>query len=166
MIFFSRSGLATVRAAAAFDAVPIRLMAAAVLVTVVVAHLAVRHRRHRAVGALLVELTVLSVFFSAVPPVLAVGLYFTFWHAIRHILRLELLDPTSRAALQRGGLLQPFRRFNKDALPLTVCAIGLLVAVALAVHHAGLGTYLLLIAALTTPHTAVVVWMDRRRAPN
>ena len=139
---------------------PVRLTGAVLIVVLIAAHLLVRRRRAALRGSV-AEIVVLAAFFTAVPPVLAVGLYFTFWHAVRHIVRLELLEPDGRARLERGDLLRPFARFLRDALPVTLCAIALLVVVAVSVRAAGLGTYLLLIAALTTPHTAVVIWMDR-----
>lgn len=145
------------------DAVPIRFAAAVLLVVLIAAHALVRHRLGNPMGTTMAEVVVLVAFFSAVPPVLAVGVYFTFWHAVRHIVRLELLEPDGAAGLARGDLLRPFGRFLRDALPVTLCAIALLAVLALSLRSAGLGTYLLLIAALTTPHTAVVAWMDRRR---
>jgi Brp/Blh family beta-carotene 15,15'-monooxygenase len=146
------------------EAVPVLPAAAGLLAALIGGHLLLRRRRGDAIRGTVVEVTVLVLFFVAVPPVLAVGLYFTFWHAVRHIVRLELLEPGGSAALERGELLRPFARFMRDALPVTLCAIAVLAGLAVTVHDAGLGTYLLLIAALTTPHTAVVTWMDRRRA--
>ena len=145
------------------SSVPLRTACAVLLAALIAAHLLVRRRRGEPLRTTIVEIAVLAAFFSTVPSVLAVGLYFTFWHAVRHIIRLELIEPDGRAGLERGDLLRPLLRFLRDALPVTLCAIALLGALALTLHDAGLGTYLLLIAALTTPHTAVVVWMDRRR---
>ncbi|MBW4043279.1 MAG: beta-carotene 15,15'-dioxygenase, Brp/Blh family [Acidobacteria bacterium] len=141
----------------------VRLAGAVVLAALLTVHLLLRHRPGVPLRATIAELAVLLAFFSAVPPVLAVGLYFTFWHAVRHIIRLELIEPDGRSALERGDLLRPLARFLRDALPVTLCALVLLGVVALSVRSAGLGTYLLLIAALTTPHAAVVTWMDRHR---
>jgi Brp/Blh family beta-carotene 15,15'-monooxygenase len=149
----------------ALASLPVRAAAAAALLLVVAAHLLLRRHRGAPVGRAAAEIAVLAAFFVAVPSVLAVGLYFTFWHAVRHIVRLELLDPAGRAALAAGALRRGFLRFARDAWPVTLCAVALLVGVALAFRSAGLGTYLLLIAALTTPHTVVVTWMDRRQRP-
>lgn len=160
------TGLIDPRAADGADllaTVPVRLAGAIVLAALITAHLVLRRRLRAPLGGTLAELAVLVAFFSTVPPVLAVGLYFTFWHSVRHIVRLELLDPDGRSALERGDLLRPLLRFLRDALPVTLCALVLLGALAVGVRSAGLGTYLLLIAALTTPHAAVVTWMDRRR---
>lgn len=147
-----------------FVAPQIRAALAALLCALVAVHLIVRRRRGSDLRVTAWEIAVLISFFVTVPPVLAVGLYFTFWHAVRHIVRLELLEPRGRRDLLIGRLLRPFARFLREALPVTICAIALLLAVALLVHELRLATYLLLISALTTPHTAVVFWMDRRRA--
>lgn len=149
----------------ALASVPVHAGAATALVLLVAAHLLLRRLRGAPVGRAAAEIAVLGAFFVAVPSVLAVGLYFTFWHAVRHIVRLELLDPVGRAALAAGALRRGFVRFASDAWPVTLCAVALLAVAALALRSAGLGTYLLLIAALTTPHTVVVTWMDRRQRP-
>lgn len=148
----------------ALSSVPPRVASAVLIAGLIIAHLLVRARNGGRLRTTIVEITVLAVFFTAVPSVLAVGLYFTVWHAVRHIVRLELLEPDGRSGLERGDLMRPLLRFLRDALPVTLCAIALLATLALTLRDAGLGTYLLLIAALTTPHTAVVIWMDRRRA--
>ena len=97
------------------------------------------------------------------PPVLAVGLYFTLWHSVRHVVRLELTDPVGAGELERGHVLAPFGRFLRQAWPVTAVAVALLVAVGVTLGSAGLGVYLFLLAVLTTPHAAVVTWMDRRQ---
>lgn len=115
------------------------------------------------------ETLLLAIFFATVPPVLAVGLYFCLWHAVRHIIRLELLDARARDSLARGVLLPALRRFSADALPVTVIALALLVTLYFVVPRSGtdanslLGLYLVLISALTLPHVAIVTWMDHRQ---
>ena len=111
----------------------------------------------------------LWAYFLLVPPILAIGLYFCFWHAVRHVARLELLDPGARAALAAGDLTETLRRFARDAAPAT--AGGLLVVAgvwALAPRPSAgpeglLAVYLVAIAVLTLPHVAVVSWMDARQ---
>lgn len=124
-------------------------------------------RRVRASLLTLVGETLLLVaFFAVVPPVFAVGLYFTLWHAPRHIARLVLLDGTSAAERRPGAALG---RFARDAAPLTAVALGLLVALFFAVDvRSGdpgslLALYLVLVSALTLPHAAVVTYMDGRQ---
>ncbi|MFJ4221409.1 Brp/Blh family beta-carotene 15,15'-dioxygenase [Curtobacterium luteum] len=140
---------------------PVRVGVAVVVLGLVVAHLVAVRRSRIPVARQVAEDVVLLALFAVVPPVLAVGLYFTLWHAVRHILRLELTDPASADELHRGRLLAPFLRFARQAWPVTAIAVAMLVVLASVLHRADLGVYLALIAALTTPHTIVVTWMDR-----
>lgn len=116
------------------------------------------------------EVALLAVFFAVVPPILAIGLYFCLWHSLRHIVRLSLLDPGSREALSAGRFAAAARRFAVQSAPITIVALGLLVALFLLVPRAGLsggallGLYLVLISALTLPHVVVVSIMDLRQA--
>jgi Brp/Blh family beta-carotene 15,15'-monooxygenase len=111
----------------------------------------------------------LWAFFLLVPPILAIGLYFCFWHAVRHVARLELLDPGAREALAAGDPTGALRRFARDAAPAT--AGGLLVVAGVwavaprpsAGPEGLLAVYLVAIAVLTLPHVAVVTWMDARQ---
>lgn len=146
-------------------AVPVaaRVAGALVVLGLVVAHLVTLRRTGVPLARQAWEDVVLLVTFAVVPPILAVGLYFTLWHAVRHILRLELTDPVSADQLHRGRLLAPFLRFARQAWPVTLVAVVMLVVLAGVLHRADLGVYLALIAALTTPHTVVVTWMDRRQ---
>lgn len=139
----------------------VRITGAALVVLLVVLHVVVVGRSDGPRWRQVSEDLVLVAFFTVVPPVLAVGLYFTLWHAVRHVLRLELTDPTSAGQLHRGRLLAPFLRFARQAWPITAIAVVMLVVLAVVVRRADLGVYLALIAALTTPHTVVVTWMDR-----
>jgi Brp/Blh family beta-carotene 15,15'-monooxygenase len=115
------------------------------------------------------EVGLLWVFFLLVPPILAIGLYFTLWHALRHIARLVVVDDAGASALAAGDYLGALWRFARDATPATVGALlffaGLYLAVPTAPgDRAGLlGLYLVGIAVLTLPHVAVVTWMDRRQ---
>lgn len=141
----------------------VRVAGAVVVLVLVVAHLVALRRTGVPLARQAWEDVVLLGVFAVVPSVLAVGLYFTLWHAVRHILRLELTDPVSADQLHRGRLLSPFLCFARQAWPVTVVAVAMLVGLAAVLHRADLGVYLALIAALTTPHTVVVTWMDRRQ---
>lgn len=116
------------------------------------------------------EVALLAAFFAVVPPVLAIGLYFCLWHSLRHIVRLSLLDPGSRAPMTAGRFAVVLRRFAVQSAPVTIAALGLLVVLFFAVPRSGLssgallGLYLVLISALTLPHVVVVSIMDRRQA--
>ena len=151
---------------------------------------AVRVRRGAARRPWLVdagEVALLWVYFLTVPPVLAIGLYFCFWHATRHLARLALVDdsegppPTddrlarlvggrgAGTALADGDLAGALRKLARDAAPMTVgglVIVGLLLAVVprgAAGAEGLLAVYLVGIAVLTLPHVAVVTWMDLRQ---
>jgi Brp/Blh family beta-carotene 15,15'-monooxygenase len=113
------------------------------------------------------ETGLLWTYFLVVPPVLAVGVYFCLWHSTRHVARVETLDTLGRRALADGDLRTLLVRFAWAALPNTVGALVVGAGLALAVGPGTtplelLGRYLVLIAALTLPHTAVVTWLDLR----
>ena len=59
----------------------------------------------------------LFAFFAVVPPVLAVGLYFTLWHAPRHVARLVLLDRAGARYLRVGRPVRALARFAVEAAP-------------------------------------------------
>lgn len=115
------------------------------------------------------EISLLASYFATVPPILAVGLYFCLWHSPRHIVRLMLLEPRAASALERGEPSLALRRFVRDAAPLTLAALGLLIVLYLYVPSGPGGVsgllagYLVLISALTLPHVVLVTWMDRRQ---
>ena len=112
------------------------------------------------------EVGLLVAFFALVEPILAIGLYFTCWHALRHVGRLLALDPEARDALAANNLGVALARFTRDATPLTLASLALLgvLAVLVPASPAGLaelvGLYLVLIAALTAPHVLVVTHLD------
>ncbi len=112
------------------------------------------------------ETSMLFTFFAVVPPVLAVGLYFTLWHAPRHVARLVLLDRAGARLLRAGRRVRALARFARDAAPLTVLALGLLGGLYLTVPRAAegpgslLALYLVLVSALTLPHASLVTYMD------
>lgn len=115
------------------------------------------------------ETALLWGYFLAVEPVLAVGVYFTLWHSVRHIARVVLLHEGSVDALDGGRWLPPLGRFALEAAVPTLLALGLVVGLWMAVPGTvdtlagATGLYLVAIAVLTVPHTAVVIWMDREQ---
>jgi len=114
------------------------------------------------------ELAFLCAYFSLVPPILAVGCYFCFWHSLRHVVRLIALDGRSVAAIRAGSLLRACARFGRDALPLTLLSIVLVAATAVLLGATReplelVGVYLVVIAALTVPHVVIVSWLDREQ---
>ena len=113
------------------------------------------------------ETGLLWAFFLAVPPVLAVGVYFCLWHSVRHIARLVTLDDDGERALRRGDAATALAGFFRDAAPLTLVSLLFLVGFYLLVPvrpgtlPETVGLYLVLIAVLTLPHVVVVSLMDR-----
>ncbi|MEF8813072.1 MAG: Brp/Blh family beta-carotene 15,15'-dioxygenase [Halovenus sp.] len=113
------------------------------------------------------EIGLLTVYFLVVPPILAIGIYFCFWHSLRHVIRTVLLHDRSVGWLENGQLGATVRQFAWDAAPMTAGALLLLGGLYLLVPAAPqevadlVGLYLALIAMLTLPHVAIVVWLDR-----
>ncbi|WP_265109041.1 Brp/Blh family beta-carotene 15,15'-dioxygenase [Halosolutus halophilus] len=123
-------------------------------------------------GPWLVDLTEtigLVAYFAVVPPILAIGLYFCFWHALRHSLRTMLVDPVAGAALERGGIGTAWRQFARDAAPLTAGGLIVLVGIGISVPRTPasvadvLAVYLVTMAVLTLPHVVVVTLLDREQ---
>ena len=115
------------------------------------------------------ETGLLWAFFLAVPPVLAIGLYFALWHSLRHLVRLLALDSAAADALESGADGRAVWRLVRDATPMTVGALLLFGGLALAVPQTpgsvaevG-GLYLVLLAVVTLPHVGVVTWLDRKQ---
>jgi Brp/Blh family beta-carotene 15,15'-monooxygenase len=100
--------------------------------------------------------------------VFAVGVYFCLWHSLRHIARLLVLEDATD--LRTAPLRAALGRFTVEALPLTVVSLALLGGLWLVMPApptdilGRLGLYLVVIAVLTLPHTAVVTWMDRAQS--
>ncbi|GAA4267694.1 Brp/Blh family beta-carotene 15,15'-dioxygenase [Frondihabitans peucedani] len=156
---------------------PVRIGLAAGLGVLVAAVVLAEYRAHgqtpdgrRSLLGDLGEVTLLIAFFSVVPPVLAVGLYFSLWHSLRHIVRLSLIDAALAGPALENRWGAVLARFSLQAAPITLAALALLVGlfVALSPRAGGspsalLGIYLVLISALTLPHAVVVGAMDRAR---
>jgi len=116
------------------------------------------------------EVGLLWAYFALVPPLVAVGLYFTCWHALRHIARLLLLAPDRTPPESPTAftvwLWGAGRRFAREAAPLTLLSLVLLVGFGLVVpadvetvpEYAAL--YLVFVAVVTLPHVVVVTLMD------
>ena len=128
---------------------------------------AVRAAPDRAVLAVdLTDVFLLTALFTLVPAYVAVGIYFAFWHSLRHLGRLLLLGKPLRVKPAQG-LVSATRRLCLELLPLTLLALALLAGVYLAnaarvtTLEGFVALYLVLISALTVPHAAVVALMDR-----
>lgn len=110
------------------------------------------------------ETVLLWGYFLVVPPILAIGVYFSFWHSTRHIARVATLDETGRAVLAAGRITPVLSRFARGAAVNTagaLCLLGVLFVVLPADGSmALLSRYLVLIATLTLPHVLIVTWLD------
>ncbi|MBC8142543.1 MAG: Brp/Blh family beta-carotene 15,15'-dioxygenase [Armatimonadetes bacterium] len=132
-----------------------------------------RIRTHRAavthdVG----EIALLYIVFALSDPLLAVGVYFCFWHGLRHIGRLLLLDKVSAGLCAGGRVWAAGARFVGQCLPILLASLLILAGVYLWAIRAApgggngdtaLSVYLALIACLTFPHFLLVCWMDAAR---
>lgn len=94
--------------------------------------------------------------FAVLAPLPAAALYFVWFHAWRHILRLCRWQSSDAANVcLRVG------RFHRAALPCFVGALGLLWRVAWRWPGDLLRAYLILLSAVTLPHALLVLWLDR-----
>ena len=169
-------GLFDPAAAAALDpvfATGPRLAVAALYGSTVVAAVALGYSRTDAFEPWAVdagEMVLLTAFFLVVPPILAIGVYFCFWHSLRHVVRTVLLHDDSAAHIDSRELGPAALQFARDAAPMTAGALLLLGGLYLLVPRTPAGTseliglYLVLIAVLTLPHVLIVVWLDREQS--
>lgn len=134
-----------------------------------VAYIFIAARVSPEVGVLVaesLEIVVLLLFFLYTPAYFSVGLYFLAWHSLRHLGRLLILSPQDARAVAHNRWSKPLFRLVRDALPITMAAIGLLVALYVWREdnvqslEGFIAIYLVLISALTAPHMAVVALMD------
>ncbi len=142
-----------------------RLWAGLLFYAVTAVYLVSSFAFHRSWYIDLLEIALLSLFFSLVHPVLAIGVYFCLWHGMRHILRVMRLEaPRLQTSLTYRDLVQ----FALAAWPTTLAALALLAGLYYLVPvppsslDGFIGLYLVLIAVLTLPHIWVVTLMDLR----
>ncbi|MGF1450389.1 MAG: Brp/Blh family beta-carotene 15,15'-dioxygenase [Opitutales bacterium] len=115
------------------------------------------------------EVAFLVLFFALLPPVFAVGLYFVFWHSMRHLARLAVWQRAENIRESRPARWScVVARLGLRCVPMTLGALGLTALLGLGVTlrpgqaQDWLALYLVFIAAVTVPHALVVAWMDRR----
>ncbi len=118
------------------------------------------------------EVVFLYGVFAIANPIFAVGVYFCFWHGLRHIGRLLLLDGATRTLCAGRRVPAAFARFGWQCAPILAASLAMLAGVYRWAVYAGGGSggaatalyvYLALIACLTFPHVLLVCWMDSRR---
>lgn len=127
---------------------------------------AVRAAPNAAVLAVdLLEVGLLTALFTLVPAYLAIGVYFTLWHSLRHLARLLTFSAGARPPIGEK-LLAQVGRLALELLPITLLALALLgglyllSAARVATLEGFIALYLVLISALTVPHALVVALMD------
>jgi beta-carotene 15,15'-dioxygenase len=163
--------------APAWNAEQVATLAVACLIVSVTAEASVIFSnlvRRRALSALrgAVDILLLISLFALVSPVAAVGVYFVFWHAWRHVLRVsELLE--EEGSRRETGLASSIVGYHAKALPLTLLSLAFMLVLTLVSSLQDpqqlLGIYIILISALTVPHAALIsIWdfgtdaLDRR----
>lgn len=100
------------------------------------------------------------------PPLVAFSVWFGGWHALRHSARLLTVEPGCAALLADGRRRRAVHRLARlAALPAlaVLAAVGALVWVTLASPEptVAVAEALRVLLALTVPHMAVVLWLDR-----
>ena len=101
------------------------------------------------------ETCYLLALFAVCDPLTATALYFVWFHAWRHLLRLCRWQSPGERNLWVG-----LARFHLAALPCVLGALGLLWLVARLWPGDLLRAYLVLLSAVTLPHAVLVLWLD------
>ena len=108
----------------------------------------------------------LFLWFLIIPPLWALGIYFSLWHSLRHSLRILWVDIIGKKHLIERSYFKLKRRWLQISSLMTIFAlIGLWGWLSLplslqSVEMDWLGKAMLGIAVLTLPHTIVVCLMD------
>ena len=118
-------------------------------------------QQHKLASIDLVEVLLLSLLLAVLPPLLAAGVYFVFWHSLQHVLRMNTLlgQPTAGG---RRTLWAGLGFFLRQAAPLLAVSVaGLAVLYGLAWARAASGPALVSLALLvasvvTLPHALLV----------
>ena len=123
----------------------------------------VRRRAHSALRVA-VEILLLVAMFFLVFPIVAVGVYFVFWHAWRHVLRVSGLLEIPDARRSDLGLGSTVVGYHAKALPVTLVSLASLLFLTLIFglreSQQLFGIYVVLISALTAPHAALLLYWD------
>ena len=127
-------------------------------------------RSARAKWSLLwIESALLLALFALTPPLLAVSCYFMGVHALRHLLRLEAHSAPDAAANVRLPLLwRAAWKHHRHSLFLSLATFVGAVPIALLWPQLNRDAvqlsvgYLVLVSAVTTPHAALIFWLERR----
>ena len=109
------------------------------------------------------EVALLGALFTALPPLLGLGVYFVFWHSLQHVLRLTpLLGYAPGPARTWPALGQELAFFVRRAWPMLLASLAAGVGAYalgqawLPAHDAWLGLAVLAASVLTLPHALLV----------
>jgi Brp/Blh family beta-carotene 15,15'-monooxygenase len=122
----------------------------------------IKQKQWGLLGPELLELSLLGALFAALPPILSSGVYFVFWHSLRHVLRMNRLMGYSGAPAGWRQLLRETQFFTLRSLPLlliSLAALGALcwyLAPRLPDGLALLSLGLVVAAVVTLPHALLV----------
>lgn len=123
----------------------------------------------------MLEVLLLVGLFVVLPPLLALGVYFCFWHSLQHVLRLTPLLGYTAPARRRGVAWWALGRevgfFVRRSLPILLVSLAaltvlyMLLAVRLSTPDALLSLTLVVASVVTLPHVLLVsLVMDRKAA--
>ena len=107
----------------------------------------------------MLEVLLLSCLLAALPPVLAAGVYFVFWHSLQHVLRMNALMGYPLAGHSLWAGLGFFLRRSAPLLVLSVAALAVLYGLAWARAASGpvlISLALLVASVVTLPHALLV----------
>jgi Brp/Blh family beta-carotene 15,15'-monooxygenase len=150
---------------------PVRAAVGGVYGALVVGHLAggwARVGDTRGWRADAAETLLLVGFFAAVPPILAIGVYFPCWYATRQVARLSGAAGNGRA-LSGTAVTGALSRFLRRAALPWLGALAVLVGMAGVVPHPPVGAvtwmafYSVFVSVIAVPHVVVGGWLDRRQ---
>lgn len=109
------------------------------------------------------EVLLLTGLLVALPPLLALGVYFVFWHSLQHVLRLTsafgyVASEQVRRPLPLGRELFFFGRRALPVFAVSLAAVALPYALGIAPHwsQAGLGLAVVAASVVTLPHALLV----------
>jgi Brp/Blh family beta-carotene 15,15'-monooxygenase len=114
---------------------------------------------------ILLETTILLLFFYTTTPLLALTIYLIGVHSWRHLLRLDVYENTGKTIANKG-LWNNISRFHIRTLPITIVSlvgIGLIFWLwQMKISDLGdyTSAYLILLSALTVPHTILITWTE------
>lgn len=129
-----------------------------------------RQEERKALLTDLVEGLGLFLWFLFIPPIWAIGIYFVFWHSLRHALRILWIDQVGQIALESFKIVTLSKRWLSLTTIMTILALlGLWFTLSLSLTLNGmeidwLGKAMIGISILTLPHTVLVCLLDKRQS--